>query len=58
MSDTEKVGIEVIEISSLMATSIASPWVGLGVKSFVQEVEGLVWVDYVAVGAYESGGRG
>jgi len=51
VSHAEQVGVEVVEVCRLVATPIASPGVGLGVESLVQEVQGLVWIDYVAVGA-------
>lgn len=49
MRDTEQVGVEVVEVCRLVPTAVASPRVRLGVESFMQKVEGLVWIDYVAV---------
>lgn len=48
---TEQVGVEVVEISGDVAAGVAAPGVRLRVEAPVEEVEGLVGVDNVAVGA-------
>lgn len=51
MSHTEEVGVEVVEVCRLLAARVTAPGVGLRVEALVEEIERLVGVDDVAVGA-------
>lgn len=50
--------VEVVEITGDMSARITAPRVRLGVKATMEKVQGLVWVDDVAVGAGVSVGHG
>ena len=50
VSDTEQMTVEIVQIGALMSASIASPWVRIRVKSFVEEIQGLVRIWDVTVG--------
>jgi len=48
---TEQVGVEVVEVGGLVAAGVAAPGVSLRVEPLVEEIQRLVGVDNVAVGA-------
>lgn len=49
MRHAEQVRIEVVEVGGLVAARVAAPGVRVRMESLVEEVEGLVRIDDVAV---------